>query len=139
MAAVDCRPSCPQVLRHLRPRKHKNRLRVKVRSFIDKGMALSQRRVLRYVGEAEARLMCGEDSFGNVARRLSAKKTPLTDIELLAPERQPRNVKATLTFSDSVNNGFAKGLSGSWVDRRFRSTPLDTAEANGKPAYTCKA
>ena len=71
-----------------------------MRSFTHKGMALSQRRVLRFVGEAETRLMCGEDRFGNAlegmeacARRLSAKKAPLTDIELLAPERQPRHAK----------------------------------------------
>lgn len=71
--------------------------------------------VLRHVSEREARLMCGEDSFGDrleecdaVARRLSRKKQKLTDIQLLTPARAERNSACTLTLSDTQNNAFGQ-------------------------------
>lgn len=92
------------------PHCHKPRLRVRVRSFVDK-------HVLRVVSEHEARIMCGENSDGTemlgqdgkpieaVARRLSRIKATLTDIQLLAPERNERPSACGLTFSDVQNNG----------------------------------
>jgi hypothetical protein len=107
----------PQPLRHLRvkSRKHRNRVRVNVRSCVDG-------HILRVCSESEARQMCGENSDGSkmlgqdgkavepIAYRMTRLKAPLTDIKLLARERQPRNVKATLTFADVQNNAFAKAF-----------------------------
>jgi hypothetical protein len=90
---------------------HRSRVRVRVRSFVDK-------HVLRMVSEHEARIMCGENADGTemlgqdgkaieaVARRLSRLKATLTDIQLLARERNERPSPAGLTFSDVQNNAF---------------------------------
>lgn len=97
----------PQKLRHLTPRKkHRNRIRVRIRSFVDK-------HVLRTCSEAEARLMCAEDSFGQaieglepVAIRMTRLKAPFTDIRLLVPERRERRTTATITRAETENNAF---------------------------------
>jgi hypothetical protein len=97
----------PQKLRHLAPRKkHRNRIRVNVRSFVDG-------HILRTCSELEARAMCAEDSFGDpieglqaCARRLSRKKQPLTDIKLLNPKRDERNSPCTITRAEMENNAF---------------------------------
>ncbi|HLK53982.1 MAG TPA: hypothetical protein VKU42_11040 [Candidatus Angelobacter sp.] len=90
---------------------HRNRLRVRVRSFVTNA-------VLRYVSEREARIMCAEHADGSemlgedakpleaIAVRLSRIKAPLTDIRLLAPERQERRSTCTITRSETENNAF---------------------------------
>lgn len=90
---------------------HRNRLRVRVRSFVDN-------RVLRYVPMGEAREMIaqkadGSDMMGSddkpiepVARRLSRLKAPLTDIKLLAPLRRERQSPCTITGSETENFAF---------------------------------
>jgi len=105
---------------------HRNRLRVRVRSFVDK-------HVLRFVAEGEARDMiaenadgserCGEDGkpLEACAVRLTRLKAPLTDIRLLAPERQERRTTATITRSETENNAF--------VHEGVRLGPLDSIRA----------
>jgi hypothetical protein len=90
--------------------KHRNRARVRVRSFLDN-------RVLRIVSESIARQMCDEDLAGGrldnclpEAYRLSPKSAPLTDIRLLAAERAHQRTGATLSARDSQNNAFAKAF-----------------------------
>jgi hypothetical protein len=68
-------------------------------------------RVLTHISEREARLMCGEDTYGNslegvepTARRLSRKKEPLRDIRLMHPVKEERNSPCTLTKSDMLLN-----------------------------------
>jgi hypothetical protein len=90
---------------------HRNRLRVRVRSFVTN-------EILRYVSEYEARIMTAQNADGSeklgddlrpleaVARRLSRLKAPLTDIRLLAPERQERRTTATITRGETENNAF---------------------------------
>jgi hypothetical protein len=64
-----------------------SRFMVRVRSCVDD-------HILRWVTPKEARMMCGEDNFGNalegaepVAVRLTRKKETLKDIRLRHPER----------------------------------------------------
>lgn len=71
--------------------------------------------VLRHVTEREARLMCGEDSFGDrleemepCARRLSRKKQRLSDIVLLQPAKAERTSPCTITRSEVENNAFGQ-------------------------------
>lgn len=99
----------PQQLRRNQPRKkHRNRVRVNVHSFVDG-------HVLRLCSEADARLMCAEDSEGNpiegckpIARRLSRKKSKLTDIQLIARERNERTSPCTITMREAERNAFAQ-------------------------------
>jgi hypothetical protein len=98
--------------------KHRSRVRVRVRvrSYVDSS------RILHYVTESEARLMCGENADGSemigqdgqpiepIARRLSLKKHQLTDIRMLAPVKGDGVVKTALSFADVVNNAFAKAF-----------------------------
>lgn len=105
---------------------HRNRLRVRVRSFVTKA-------VLRYVSESEARIMIAENADGSeklgedmrpleaCALRLTRLKAPLTDIRLLAPERQPRRTTATITRGETENNAF--------VHEGVRLGPLDSIRA----------
>lgn len=109
-----------------------------MRSFSDRGLPLSQRIVLRYVTECEARRMCGENADGTVmygqdgralepeARRLSRLKAPLTDIELLATQRKVRPIGGTITRADVENNAFAKAFSALGPTDSIRA--LDRAE-----------
>jgi hypothetical protein len=95
---------------------HRNRLRVRVRSFVDS-------HVLRCVSEREARIMCAENSDGSqmigsdrkplepVADRLSRLKAPLMDIRLRAPERGEKPSPCTITLLDVVNNAFGQAYS----------------------------
>jgi hypothetical protein len=94
------------------PKKHRNRVLVCVRSFVDAS------RILRRVTESEARIMCGENADGSemlgqdgkpieaVARRLSRRKAALTDIQLLAPVKSEKRGAASLSSSDTESNAF---------------------------------
>jgi hypothetical protein len=87
---------------------HRNRLRVRVRSFVDG-------HVLRFVSESEARAMIAENADGSemlgedgkpveaIAKRISLKKHDL-EIKLLAPLRRERTSPCTLTCSDADKN-----------------------------------
>lgn len=111
---------------------HRNRARVRVRSFVT-GL------VIRYVSELEARQMCDEDSKGERlylrepdAWRLSKKKQPLTDIKLVSALRSERPTEATLTFRDVDNNAMAKGfkvLGGPEISIRALDRAEDKVEA----------
>ena len=90
---------------------HRNRQRVRVRSFVDS-------HILRFCSEREARILCGETNDGHsligddgkvvqpVAIRLSRLKAPLTDIKLLAPQRRDRQSPSSIIVSESENNAF---------------------------------
>jgi hypothetical protein len=95
---------------------HRNRVRVRVRSFVDG-------HTLQFVSEGEARIMCGERANGSemlgqdgkpleaVARRLSRLKAPLTDIKLLAPAKAERPSNCSLSQVEMRNNAFNEGFS----------------------------
>jgi hypothetical protein len=95
---------------------HRNRVRVRVRSFVDL-------HVLQYVSEHEGRIMCGENSDGSrmigcdgkpieaVARRLSRLKASFTDIQLMASAKSERASGCSLSQIDVQNNAFAQAFS----------------------------
>jgi hypothetical protein len=69
--------------------------------------------VLRHVSHSEALRMIGQDSHGNelenlepVARRLTRKKAPLTDIRLLAPERLKNSDPCSITPREMELNAY---------------------------------
>jgi hypothetical protein len=69
------------------------------------------KRILRYVSVSDAREMCGEDKNGDAiegstpsARRITRKKAPLRDIQLLNLEKASRGSPASLTLADAEAN-----------------------------------
>jgi hypothetical protein len=117
---------------------HRNRVRVRVRSFVTG-------QVLQYVTESEARVMCAENADGSemlgqdgrpmepVARRLSRRKAALTDIKLLARVKSERPSDCTLSQIDAETNAFAQArFNGSGVPLCLAATDsiaaLDRAE-----------
>lgn len=95
--------------------------------------------LVRCITERQAREMCGEDSFGNrlselepVARRLTRKKAPLRDIQMLELVRAHEQDPASLTMSDMLGNvsGVRRAMDkvAAWAftgdDRAVRVGPL---------------
>lgn len=117
---------------------HRNRVRVRVRSFVTG-------EVLRYVSESEARFMCAENADGSdmldvngdplepIAIRLSRIKAPLTDIKLLSPERHRRNSACTLTRSDVEHNGLGKAFSSLGITDSIRAIERAESKVNAWP------